>query len=113
MWHAEDDLELAKAASSDSTAHTNDRAFHSQQAAEKAIKAAIASTGAEPMHDLVTLSLDLPPEWNVGAPKSDLSDLSAYAMASRYADAAISKTDADKALYTAESVVNAMRSQIR
>ena len=43
---AEGDLYVASAASGDSTAECDARAFHSQQAAEKAIKAAIAHSGS-------------------------------------------------------------------
>lgn len=62
MWHAADDLANATEMSSSERRHKNARAFHSQQAAEKAIKAAIATTGVEPrhVHDLVMLAGDMP-----------------------------------------------------
>ena len=62
MTHAEDDLIVAKTLSGDSEAHTGARAFHSQQGAEKAIKAALVVSGTEPelIHDLLSLARELP-----------------------------------------------------
>lgn len=63
MTHAENDLVVAKTLSGVSDAHTGARDFHAQQAAEKAIRAAITVSGKEPRltHDLVILARNLPP----------------------------------------------------
>ena len=81
-------MAVAQLMSSDNDIHTGERAFHSQQAAEKALKAAIASTGTDPewIHNLVSLARELPPGWSAGASESDLSDLSRYAVAARMAN---------------------------
>lgn len=48
MSHAKRDLSLAEEMSSDDDIHPYGRAFHSQQAAEKAMKAVIITSGRRP-----------------------------------------------------------------
>lgn len=114
MLHAEHDLANANLLSGDSQQYTDARAFHSQQAAEKAIKALLAATGTDPesTHDILELAGYLRPEQNTGASDSDLQWLSRYAVMPRYAFKAVPKSDADRALDVATSVVNTVRSQM-
>lgn len=114
ITHAENDLIVAKALSEDSEAHTGARAFHSQQAAEKAIKAALVMSGMEPrkIHDLIFLARDLPARWSTGSTDLELGKLSGYVMTTRYGGVAVTKDEADQALDIATTVVKAMRSNI-
>src|SRR3990170_1175851 len=61
-------------------------AFHAQQAAEKALKAALILTGARPewTHDLDGLRNSLPPGWRVKVRLQDLARLSDYGVDVRY-----------------------------
>ncbi len=63
-------------------------AFHSQQAAEKALKAALVLAGVDPprTHDLNDLRNRLPGGWRVKGSPSDLGRLSSFATDSRYPD---------------------------
>lgn len=63
-------------------------AFHAQQAAEKALKAALVLATVEPprTHDLEDLRARLPVGWGVKKHPADLSRLSAFAVDSRYPD---------------------------
>jgi HEPN domain-containing protein len=63
-------------------------AFHSQQAAEKAIKGALVLAGVDPprTHDLNDLRNRLPDGWRVKRSPPDLGRLSAFATDSRYPD---------------------------
>ena len=111
MEHAEGDLTTAEKLDGDDKSDTRARAFHAQQAAEKAMKAVIAASGREPQwtHDLVALARNLPAGCPAGASNFDLSALADYATTSRYGSVRISKEDADAALNTAKDVMDAMR----
>jgi len=63
-------------------------AFHSQQAAEKGIKAALVLSGVDPprTHDLDDLRNRLPDDWRAKRSPSNLARLSAFATDSRYPD---------------------------
>lgn len=63
-------------------------AFEAQQAAEKALKAALIVEGLEPRrtHDLEDLRDRLPPGWRVKTRVASLARLSDYAAESRYPD---------------------------
>jgi len=63
-------------------------AFNAQQAAEKALKAALTLSGidAPKTHDLDDLRRRLPSGWRVKEQLSDLSSLSDFAVDSRYPD---------------------------
>ena len=114
MIHAENDLILAERALSGDAADICGRAFHSQQAAEKAIKAALIVSGVEPerIHDLISLARELPAGWDTGATDADLDKLSEYALIARYGDVGVTKDDADRALSTARIVLDAMRPKV-
>ena len=111
MLHAKRDLSLAEEMSRDDDIHPYGRAFHSQQAAEKAMKAAIIVSGRRPewTHDLISLASILPPGCNAGASDHNLKILTRYATLSRYSNIVITKRDADAALETAKAVMQAMR----
>ena len=114
MTHAENYLIVAKTLLGDNEAHAGARAFHSQQAAEKAIKAALVVSGVEPkrIHDLISLARDLPSGWGTGATDSDLDKLSRYVMTARYGGLAVTKKYADRAPDIATAVTNATRSRV-
>ena len=111
MNHAESDLITAKKLDGDEESDARARAFHSHQAAEKAIKAVIAASGREPQwtHDLVILTRNLPTGCSTGVSDFDLAVLTEYATTSRYGNVRISKRDADAALNVAKDVVGAMQ----
>ena len=80
------------------------------QAAEKALKAAIASTGAEPArtHDLLYLALRCPSDLQRDLARVDVGVLSAVLARSRYpslGDAPIDRVDATRWVLDAERVV--------
>lgn len=114
MSHAEDDLANARDMSSGERRHTNGRAFHSQQAAEKAVKALLMSHGITPEWtlDIESVAEELPSGVQVGASGSDLCWLSGFAGYGRYGETPVSKSDADHALDIADGVVSTVRGQI-
>lgn len=59
----ENDLLVAETMPGDSEAHTGARAFYSQQATEKAIKAALVASGVEPEWIHALVSSRGPPDW--------------------------------------------------
>jgi HEPN domain-containing protein len=63
-------------------------AFHAQQAAEKALKAALVLAGADPQrtHELEDLRSTLPAGWRCKASPPDLTRLSRFAVNARYPD---------------------------
>lgn len=69
-------------------------AFHAQQAAEKALKAALVLANLDPerTHDLDTLRNELPPGWRVKTRQTDLAPLSRYGVEVRYPDDATAIT---------------------
>ena len=113
MRYAECDVIIVEKAYRDDLPDICSRAFHSQQAAEKAIKALIAASGASPkyIHDLVALADDLP-SGLASASRSELETLSEYAGAGRYGGDDVSKSDADETLTIATRIVDEMRSRL-
>lgn len=113
MRYAEGDLIVAERAYRDDLPDICSRAFHSQQAAEKAIKAVIAASGASPkyIHDLVALVDELPSGLS-SASRSELETLSEYVGTGRYGGDDVSKSDADEALTIATRIVDEMRSRL-
>ena len=113
MRNAEDDLRLCEEASSGERHHVLARAYHSQQAAEKAIKCALALSGVdfERTHDLKRLAADLSADWSIPCSGSDLSRLSEMVVTARYGNGgtAPDKSDADWAFGTASGIVRAVR----
>ena len=88
-------------------------AFHSQQAAEKALKAALVLAGVDPprTHDLNDLRNRLPVGWRVKQSPPDLGRLSAFATDSRYPDdiAPVSPIESATAVRQAIAVVRVVR----
>lgn len=82
-----------------------------QQAAEKALKAAIASTGSEPTrtHDLVYLTLRCRAELQLDVTSIDVAELSAVLARSRYpiaGDPPIERDEATRWVADAQRVVD-------
>ena len=88
-------------------------AFHSQQAAEKAIKGALVLAGVDPprSHDLNDLRNRLPDGWRVKRSPPDLGRLSAFATDSRYPDdiEPVSPIESATAVRQAMAVVRVVR----
>lgn len=88
-------------------------AFHSQQAAEKALKAALILSG-EPtakIHDLDALRNRLPDGWRVTKRYPDLSRLTDYAVDSRYPESIqpVTRAESSNAVRQAKGIVKAIR----
>ncbi|MCE2509100.1 MAG: HEPN domain-containing protein [Nitrosopumilaceae archaeon] len=113
LQNAEDDLRSAAQASSAERYDVRNRAYNSQQAAEKALKAALALTGVnfDRTHDLNQLCGGLPPDWGITWPPSDLARLTNMVATARYGNGgtAPSKSDADWAFGIASDIVGAIR----
>jgi HEPN domain-containing protein len=92
--------------------------FHSQQAAEKAIKAVIAADGATPpfSHNLVALAAGAPSDLQLPVPDRTLGLLTTYAATVRYVMADLPDDplpgwgDAEGALRDANAIATACRS---
>jgi len=88
-------------------------AFHSQQAAEKAIKGALVLAGVDPprTHDLNDLRNRLPDGWRVKRSPPDLGRLSAFGTDSRYPDDTepVSPIESATAVRQAMAVVRVVR----
>ena len=90
--------------------------YHSQQAAEKAIKAVLLQQGIPPpfIHDISALVARLPAEWQPSVSDADMADLTSWAIAQRYPGAigAIAREDAERSLRTADVLVRWMTSLV-
>ena len=90
-------------------------AFHAQQAAEKAMKAALVARNARApkTHDLLALARLLP-DLNGLPPDAALDQLTYYAVDSRYPDdfQDVTADEAHKAIETAEAVLVAVRAAL-
>ncbi len=88
-------------------------AFHAQQSAEKAIKAALVLVGVDPprTHDLNDLRNRLPNDWRLKRSPADLGRLSAFATDSRYPDdiRPVSPIESATAVRQAIAVVRVVR----
>lgn len=97
LQNAKGDLNVAAKLDSDERPEVLARAYHSQQAAEKALKCALVLSGVDfaHTHDLEKLVVDLSPEWNIS--HTSLDRLSKMATTARYGNGgtAPSKVDAD------------------
>lgn len=113
MQNAEDDLRSAEQASSGERHDVRSRAFYFQQAAEKALKAALVMSGrdAPHTHDLTYLRDNLPPDWDVNAPA--LGNLTTMAVTARYGNGGTTPTkpEEDWALGVAADIVDAVRAR--
>ena len=114
MSHAKSDLITAEKLSDDTTSDIRARVFHSQQAAEKAMKAVIAASGRKPewTHNLIVLEADLPDGCSAGVSSKDIATLTGYETASRYGSTEITKEEADAALNIARTVMDSMRTSL-
>ena len=90
--------------------------FHAQQAAEKALKAAVIASGstAARTHDLEALVAVLPHDWKARQSGADLQDLTHAAVEERYPDVAetLTAADAERGLGDARAVVEAVESDL-
>jgi HEPN domain-containing protein len=92
-------------------------AYHAQQAAEKALKAAIAFGGVDPprIHDLARLAASLPGIFEASDPPPDLTRLSAAAITARYPDPDDPPYDVDEVerlIADAETVLEVVRTHL-
>lgn len=116
LRYAREDLVAAQDAGHDAALAPRHRCMLAQQAAEKALKAALIVLDVDPprTHNLQLLADLLPADWSVHAASADLARLSLWIVESRYPgdwpDA--SKSDADIAASDAAVVVDAVAADI-
>lgn len=115
LQNAQDDLRSTEQASSAERHDVRNRAYNSQQAAEKALKAALVLSGVdfERTHDLDRLCGGLPSDWNTTWPTSDLVRLTNMVVTARYGNGGTTpdKSDADWAFGMAFGIVGAIRAE--
>lgn len=113
LQNAKDDLRSAERASSAERYDVRNRAYNSQQAAEKALKAALilAEMNFSRTHDLNQLRRLLPAAWNITRPAKDLARLTNMVVTARYGNGGTTpdKSDADWAFGVATEIVSAVR----
>ena len=107
------DLADARAIANAEAAPLRGAAYHAQQAAEKALKAAIASDGMVPprVHDLVLLAAIIPGLFG-SEPAPDLTRLSAAVITARYPDPddpPYGLDEVERLIVDADAVVRAVR----
>ena len=109
---SEEDIEVALRLLTGLPSAPRHACWLSQQAAEKALKAALVLEGVEfPFsHDLDALRNLLPDSWPVRATHADLAELTEWAVETRYPGDWPEPTDADAA--RAESEARAVRDSI-
>ena len=109
---AEEDLDVARRMSADTRSDIRARAFHSQQAAEKALKAALRASNQDynPTHSLKKLATELPHNWGVSYTDFEWDRLTKFAITARYGEgnggSIPDKNDADWAFNMATGIVN-------
>jgi HEPN domain-containing protein len=115
LRYAREDLDVAVVAHERGLAPRVVR-FHAQQAAEKALKAAIVASGARPIrtHVLDELRRLVPRDWAVTQIHADLARLSRAAVEERYPDVGGEPTSAEAAtaLHDAQAVVAAAEADL-
>ena len=110
MNHADSDMKLARIAASDPDIRPEQSCFHAQQAAEKAIKAALLSHGIEfPLtHDIEEL-LEIAESKGIILPEDvkEAGLLTPYAVETRYPGywLEITSADVEEAMRTAEQTL--------
>ncbi len=113
---AQEDLSEAKRMSQSATAVPRHAAWLAQQAAEKAIKAALIVEQIEfpRTHDLTALCMLVPDAWKLIHAGADLAQLSDYAVDARYPVGApeITEEDAGQAVADAARIVEAVAAEI-
>lgn len=116
LRYAREDLEMAELAQ-DSGRPARQVRFNAQQAAEKALKAAIIASGGslERTHSLVALAERLPRSWHASQVDADLADLSRAAVEERYPDVgdSLSAAKAESGLDVARAVVAAVEADLQ
>jgi HEPN domain-containing protein len=112
---AQEDLDYARQALTVTHLATGVACFHAQQAAEKALKAALLLDGAEPprTHDLERLTELLAAARRTTLP-SDIAWLTPFAVAHRYpgAEEEASRADLERAVRIAEAAVSWVKAVI-
>ena len=110
LRHAHSDLRLAELASADPNVLPNQAAFHAQQAAEKALKAALVHCAVEfpkthHLDELIELVRDAGVSWPF--PADQVEALTPYAVQTRYpgVDDTLSGTRVHEAIALARQVV--------
>ncbi len=114
LWeNALDDLQTATENDSDARNQVKVRAYYSQQAAEKAMKAALAWSGIEPIHvhKLEDLYSRVPTNWGINVSKTDLESLTEMNTKSRYGNIPVTKYEADSAYELASYICNIIYSE--
>jgi HEPN domain-containing protein len=115
MQYAASDLRAAQSGSPD--LEPRHLCFFAQQAAEKAIKAALIVAGIEfpKWHDVDALRGLLPPDWTLVHQFTLLGALTAWAVAGRYADSPFepSVEQAQEATSLARGVFDAVERELR
>lgn len=87
LRYAADDLGLGERLAGDSTVSPRHALWYFQQAAEKALKAALALEGigfSYNTHDLDALCDIMPDSWFLGEERPDLAELTVWAVESRW-----------------------------
>lgn len=111
LAHAESDLNLARIAREQKGVLPEQACFHTQQAAEKALKAVLLFKGIDfPLvHDIEEL-LELAKQNGLALPQevSDAGTLTPYAVEARYPGhlEEVTSADSDEAIHIAEAVFN-------
>ncbi len=117
LTQARNDVFTADVLKKQATPFTSQVCFHSQLAAEKAIKAGLLFTeGAFPLiHDLVKLRQFLPEDWTSLPPKADLKVLSLWSIDGRYPSlkSEPSVGEAEEAYQQAKAVISAIEKELR
>jgi HEPN domain-containing protein len=115
LGYAREDLEAAQSIAGSPQLAPRNACYLSQQAAEKAIKAALYFLGIHAWgHDLDALNNQLPTAWRVSAPPVVLADLSYWAEWARYPSRRPDPTaqDARVALLMAREVYDRIRGHL-
>jgi HEPN domain-containing protein len=116
MHYAETDLLAAERLLNQPDIAPHVACFHAQQAAEKALKAALVFEQIEPprTHNLDAVRDCLPPAWRVHANHPSLGRLTAWAVESRYPGMApeATVTQARDAVAQARAVVRSIRADL-
>lgn len=117
LRYAEEDLALAEEVLKEKRFAARFACLHSQQAAEKAIKAALFLINVEPpkTHDIERLIGLLPAGWQLKRNPADYAGLSEWAVESRYPGEwqEATEDDAKEAVRLAREVWEAINSDLR
>ena len=112
-----EDLDVAQRLLADSSSAPRFVCWHAQQAAEKALKAALTAEAVDyPFsHDLNALRNLLPASWSVHVSHPDLTELSQWAVEARYPGewAEATEDDAARAQSEARAVHDAVEAEFR